>query len=109
MFLVGREMVMAGQEAPSRLVGPKRAQARTRYLQQHAEPRDALKGQEQEGGQREALALGKALQPPQLRGEANVRVPTEAGAGWRLVGNPNHPRPAPAWTLPLYPGFLPHG
>lgn len=84
-------MAMAEQEAPeerfpSGLVGPKRAQARTRYLQQHAEPRDALKGQEQEGGQREALALGKALQPPQLRGEANVCVPTEAGAGWRLAG-----------------------
>lgn len=98
-------MAMAEQEAPeesfpSGLVGPKRAQARTRYLQQHAEPRDALKGQEQEGGQREALALGKALQPPQLRGEANVCVPTEAGAGWRLAGGPNHPRPARAWIGP---------
>ena len=69
MFLVGQEMAMAGQEtpgesSPSGLVGTKRAQATRRYLQQHAEPRDALKGQEQEGGQREALAPGKALQPP---------------------------------------------
>lgn len=91
MFIAGWQMVMAGQERP-----PAPA---PRYLQQHAEPRDALKGQQQEGRQREPLTLGEALQPAQLRGEAHVRVPAEAAqaAGVGLEA------PVP----PLYPG-LPH-
>ena len=47
------------------------------YLQQHPEPRDALEGQQQDGRQREPRALGEALQLPQLRGEAHVRIPAK--------------------------------
>lgn len=83
-----------------------------RYLQQHAEPRDALKGQQQEGRQREALALREALQPPQLGGEAHIRVPAEAGpGGWRVPRLPRGPDPSGCPGLDPTPalGFLPQG
>lgn len=88
--MAGWEMVTAGQERP-------RA---PRYLQQHAEPRDALEGQQQEGRQREPLTLGEALQPAQLRGEAHVRVPAEAAQAAGVGLEARLPPPARAWTPP---------
>lgn len=79
---------MARQKAPgefSNWVGEAEMARPEQYLQQHAESCDALKGQQQKGWQREPLTLGEALQPPQLRGEAHIRVPAKADpGGWHL-------------------------
>lgn len=86
--------------------GPEEGPGQKQYLEQHAESSDALKGQQQEGGQRESLALREALQPPQLRGEAHIRVPAEAGPHWCLLqapGPPHLPWPAPQPSPQLPP------
>lgn len=102
--MVGWEIVRVGPEAPE-VDGARKARA-PRYLQQHAEPRDALKGQQQEGWQREPFTLGEALQPAQFRGEAHVCVPAEAAQAAGVGLEALVPEPVLAWTPPA-PGPSP--